>query len=65
MGCYNSKDISKSVISNNKISFKSYRINSAAEIKRNYFNAIGKNSWFNVVDFLSYKELYQVGKLNR
>lgn len=65
MGCYTSKDISGSVISNNKISYKSYRIESAAEIKINYFNAIGRNSWYNVVDFLSYKELNQVGKLNR
>ena len=65
MGCYTSKDISGSVISNNRISLKSYKMESAAEIKRNYFNAIGRNSWFNVIDFLSYKELNQVGRLNR
>ena len=64
MGCYTSKDISGSVISNNRISYKSYK-ESAVEIKRDYFNAVGRNSWYNVIDFLSYKELNQVGKLNR
>lgn len=65
MGCYTSKDISGSVISNNRISYKSNQAQLAFEMKRNYFSAIGKNSWHNVVDFLSYKELNQVGKLNR
>ncbi len=65
MGCYTSKDISGSVISNNRISYKSSKLESAAEIRRNYFKALGKNSWYNVIDFLSYKELNQVGKLNR
>jgi len=65
MGCYTSKDISGSVISKYRISHKSYKIESAGKIIRNYFNAIGQNSWLNVIDLLTYKELNQVGKLNR
>ncbi len=65
MGCYKSKDISNSVITNNRIAFKSYKQESSADIKRNYITKIGKNSWFNIIDFLSYKELHQVGKINR
>lgn len=65
MGCYTSKNISNSVVSNNKLSYKSYCMESQAEIKRNYFNSIGVNAWFNILDFLAYKDLNQVGKLNK
>lgn len=73
MGCYTSKDISNSVISNNKISHKS-KISSKSskslkeirgEFKRDFFNAISKISWINVVDFFSYKDLNQIGQLNK
>ena len=33
------------------------------KIKKNYFNST--RLWINILDYLPYKDLYQVGKLNR
>ena len=67
MGCYTSKDISNSIVVNNRFSLKSQRtyLKNYSGIKRNYFNAINRHSWYNVLDFLSFKDLKEVGKLNK
>jgi hypothetical protein len=66
MGCYSSKEISNSIVVNSRFSLnsmcKSYK---SSEIKRNYFNAITRQSWFIVLDFLSFSDLKEAGKLNK
>jgi predicted nucleic acid-binding protein len=58
---------SNSIVVNSRFSLnsiinKSYK---SSEIKRNYFNAITRQSWFIVIDFLSFHDLKEVGKLNK
>lgn len=41
------------------------KISQTKPIKKNYFNAIQRNAWTIILDYLIYKELCQAGKVNK
>lgn len=81
MGCSCSKNAASGVIKGNKISstrvidYKLTNNNSKdKEVgkgivefnpKRNYYYAINREFWEIIIDFLSFKELLKVGRLNQ
>jgi hypothetical protein len=41
------------------------KLNNTRNKKQNYFYAIQRNAWTIILDFLSYKDLCQAGKVNK
>lgn len=71
MGSCCTKNQHKNVIVDNKFfirpdTIKIKKISANREFAiRNYFYATSTRLWINIIDYLNYKDLYQVGKLNR
>jgi hypothetical protein len=64
MGCYSAKKIASSIIISNMRKSEP-ELHSVMEMKRDYFYAITKNCWVNIVDFLPSKDLSETLKINR
>lgn len=76
MGCIGTRNKTNHVVKskkfNNKLNFTQINKENDSDInqikkviRRNMFNAIQKKTWLIILDFLHYRDLNKVGKLNK
>ena len=66
MGCGMNKTKKPVIISITSLNYrKTIRTTRTNSRKKSYKNMISKNSWFYILDFLSYNEIKEVGKTNK
>jgi hypothetical protein len=66
MGCGINKTNKPTIISRTSLnSTKNLKLSNTFTKKKNYKNLISHKSWLNILDFLSYNEIKEIGKTNK